>query len=156
MTDDLVAFIRKQLDTDAAEAERLGGAAWTCAVEEPRRWVSGKPGDQARGEVRRDPRETEPEAAGPVYRTPRAVIAVCGISETDSAAARVTHIARHDPARVLREVAAKRRRIEALAEAAERGLYITATYTAEDALRDEAAVYADRPGYKEDWAPIAR
>lgn len=65
-----------------------------------------------------------------------------------------THIALHDPARVLREIAAKRRIVAALAEAEDNhGGYITATYTTRDALKDMAAVYAGRDGYEESWKP---
>jgi hypothetical protein len=63
------------------------------------------------------------------------------------------HIARHDPARVLREVEAKRRLIsEILAECEgagfdhRRGIY-------GKVLRSLAAPYADHPDYREEWRP---
>jgi len=65
-----------------------------------------------------------------------------------------THIARHDPARVLAEVDAKRRIIDGLAEALDRHAdYITGTFTVEDVLRLLALPYRDHPGYRPEWAP---
>lgn len=75
------------------------------------------------------------------------------------------HIARHDPTRVLREVAAKRRILErhhphgsdhcwncVLDVSVEYGSPVVtyAPYPCPD-LRDAIASYADRPGYKETW-----
>lgn len=74
------------------------------------------------------------------------------------------HIARHDPARVLREIDAKRKLLRAL-ESSEVALRNTepgkdphdlvkgATNGLRAAVRVHAAVYADRPGYKESWRP---
>lgn len=69
------------------------------------------------------------------------------------------HIARHDPARVLREVEAKRRIIDLYART-QRG-YIeqgsSDDFTGEQYLRDVlrllALPYSDRPGYQEEWRP---
>ncbi|WP_329131513.1 DUF6221 family protein [Streptomyces sp. NBC_01476] len=61
------------------------------------------------------------------------------------------HIARHDPARVLREVEAKRRRLDSLAEAIAVG---HDTYDlASELLPLEALPYADHPEYREEWRP---
>lgn len=82
-----------------------------------------------------------------------------------------SHIARHDPARVLREVAAKRKLIELHAPAVIHGekggadwynrMTICRTCTPSqqfpetawpcDTVKLLASVYADRPGYKEEW-----
>lgn len=73
------------------------------------------------------------------------------------------HIARHDPARVLREVAAKRR-VLARHHAGSDGSCDGCGYDQEQGpwierledcpeLRDMASVYADRPGYREEWKP---
>ncbi|WP_432027482.1 DUF6221 family protein [Streptomyces sp. 1222.5] len=61
------------------------------------------------------------------------------------------HIAEHDPARVLCEIDAKRKRIGILADAIKRGHddYDTATAL----LPLEALPYVDRPGYREEWRP---
>lgn len=53
------------------------------------------------------------------------------------------HIARHDPARVLREVDAKRR---ILAE-------FRAFEMSEGTVRALASVYADHPDYRKEWRP---
>jgi hypothetical protein len=63
------------------------------------------------------------------------------------------HAARHDPARVLREVAAKRRRIElAQTIGAERG-HPFWPYAGEQLLKLEAAAWSDHPDYLTEWAP---
>jgi hypothetical protein len=76
------------------------------------------------------------------------------------------HIAEHDPARVLREIDAKRQTIAEL-EAVERSMdqasrdRDVARYNAVRAewvvlcriVRRDAAVYSDRPGYREAWRP---
>lgn len=74
------------------------------------------------------------------------------------------HIVQHDPARVLREIDAKRRILRAL-ENAEVSLRNTvprrephelmtgATNSLRAIVRTLAAVYADRPGYSEAWRP---
>lgn len=66
------------------------------------------------------------------------------------------HIARHDPARVLAECAAKRAIIGLWSDPAHIGSFTgdwDAGYTeaADDALRALAAVYADHPDYKQEW-----
>jgi len=55
------------------------------------------------------------------------------------------HIARHDPARVLAEVEAKRRILDLYEELYEPGLYEAAALL--------ALPCADRPGYQEAWRP---
>ncbi|MGQ5576738.1 DUF6221 family protein [Streptomyces sp. ECR3.8] len=68
------------------------------------------------------------------------------------------HIARHDPARVLREIDAKRQLLaryeELRAASKEQGLIGDVTEEYQDfLLRLLALPYADRPGYKESWRP---
>jgi len=71
------------------------------------------------------------------------------------------HIAEHDPARVLREIDAKR---QVLAEYEQAARYATTTWGQSNAdqsrartlgkvMRLLALPYADRPGYKESWRP---
>jgi hypothetical protein len=60
------------------------------------------------------------------------------------------HMAVHDPARVLREIDAKRR---VIAEAAEYEPGISGYAEMWTVLRLLALPYADRPGYREEWAP---
>jgi len=72
------------------------------------------------------------------------------------------HIARYDPARVLREVAAKRKILERYERAAAIPPSIAAFTRGQDdgyrqacldALHDDAAVYVAHPGYNPAWAP---
>lgn len=79
------------------------------------------------------------------------------------------HVARHDPARVLAEVAAKRRQIDLTfryeatidgewgcrhdAEEIARGGCPATPVDGIAMLRLLAVVYADHPGYRSDWAP---
>jgi hypothetical protein len=61
-----------------------------------------------------------------------------------------THIARHDPARVLREVAAGRTILGALEAAGDLGRDDRDLMFA---VRVITAVYADHPDYRQEWAP---
>jgi hypothetical protein len=68
------------------------------------------------------------------------------------------HIARHDPARVLREIDAKRDIVGDLAEVirwAERKSldYQDGADVCERTLKRLALPYADSPGYREEWRP---
>jgi hypothetical protein len=74
------------------------------------------------------------------------------------------HIARHDPARILAEVGAKRKLVAAYESAvtaygaAERGTTVSDLMTGSVnslrfALQLLALSYADRPGFKEEWRP---
>lgn len=71
------------------------------------------------------------------------------------------HIAAHDPARVLREIDAKRQLLDWYEQRAtidSRGEdpddYENVTgSTLETVMQTLAAVYADRPGYREEWRP---
>lgn len=125
MSDDLVAWLRAQLDEDERVAKDATSGPWSAVESYPDAWVIN----------------------GPTYN-----IASEGrdgdISSGDS-----THIARHDPARVLAEVAAKRRIIDEhlpidpcdAHDAALRSIPC-------ETLRLLASVYAGRPGWREEWA----
>ncbi|NUS76695.1 MAG: hypothetical protein HOV70_10910 [Streptomyces sp.] len=68
------------------------------------------------------------------------------------------HIARHDPARVLREVEAKRRTVDLLApivadESYQGPDYYGGVDACEKALFLLALPYADHPDYQETWRP---
>jgi hypothetical protein len=64
------------------------------------------------------------------------------------------HIARYDPARVLREIAAKRAILELFAISNEEGFGGSEGWTlVRDAVRQIAAVYSDHPDYREEWRP---
>ena len=65
----------------------------------------------------------------------------------------VEHIARHDPARVLREVDAKRRILELYDVSTSRELKLDAWELMKHAVRALALPYADHPDYDESWRP---
>jgi hypothetical protein len=76
--------------------------------------------------------------------------------------ANALHIARHDPARVLRDVKAFRKIIDYCASAIEVGRIPEGATWSDDAagaevgevvLRHLAAIFSDRPGYREEWRP---
>jgi hypothetical protein len=137
---DLVEFLRAQLDADEqfallACAGRSGSSPNVLADGAPIPW-------------RDDHRNVWVSG-----RDSAATAASAGIA---------THIARHDPARVLREVEAKRRIID-------RCVYLMGWTDEHDPqvtehevtmmraagsemLRDLAALFAGEPGYKEAWA----
>lgn len=151
--DDLVKFLRARLDDDEAAAR---------AASEPESWM----------ELNREPRPNwhvqywadpdvaaaiaDPESSAyPVATTPE------GMDEAD-AAARIQHIVRHDPARVLREVEAKRQLIlwyEKPEESTALPDYFNRFNTSVQqsvlvqVLRHLALPYADHPDYREEWRP---
>lgn len=92
MSAELVAFLRARLDEDEQLARDLDGARWQ------RQTLVGD--EYNFGEV-------VEVGGGPV--------ASCGVEFNEDGEIRAAHIARHDPARVLAEVAAKRRLSELLA-----------------------------------------
>jgi hypothetical protein len=65
------------------------------------------------------------------------------------------HMAVHDPARVLREIAAKRDLLRFAEGIRDHHETFTAGVAArlEETLRLFALAYADRPGYREEWRP---
>jgi hypothetical protein len=72
----------------------------------------------------------------------------------------VAHVAEHDPARVLRDIDAKRQLIEKAADADRYSRTTWANAGSAGAasayramLRLLALPYADRPGYQESWRP---
>ena len=71
------------------------------------------------------------------------------------------HLARHDPARVLREVASKRAILQAYGRAPSASSHISAFVRGQDAgyaealadtLRHLASAYSDHPDYRQEWA----
>jgi hypothetical protein len=83
-----------------------------------------------------------------------------GDPESSDAEGVIRHMAAHDPARVLREIDVKRR---ILAEHALNGWVCDTCDNGEveqvfpcPTLRLLALPYADRPGYREEWAPTGR
>lgn len=160
MTDDLVAFLRARLDEDEqtarAAADETGIAAWVGSDESGHAWR------YQHGGVWGDHDGLCSEAPYVVGTDLRQV---------------QDHIARHDPARVLAEVDAKRRMVDEYAKTVEimerAGARLSTTAAALNDLpsfttwaraRDEALImrdwvallalpFADHPDYRQEWAP---
>lgn len=137
--DDLIAFLRARLDEDEQTARSTTAGPWTVKPV-----MYGSP-DDGWG---------EPTAFEVVSEERDVVMHQLheggGIDHLDDA----IHIARHDPARVLREVEAKRvvlqqrERLEAICSDDWTGLDAV-----EEILKAFAAAYCDHPGYRDDWRP---
>ncbi|WP_413102240.1 DUF6221 family protein [Streptomyces sp. Inha503] len=138
--DELVRWLGEQLDEDAAiaaEATQAATGRWTARETD---WGGGM--------------VVEDDCGALILPTTHT-----------RGATQYPHIARHDPARVLREIDAKRQLLalylehermdretfEAEGERARSLVSLRAAYF--DAVRHLAAVYADRPGYREEWRP---
>jgi hypothetical protein len=155
--DDLVQWLRAQLDEDERIARAamdsvgpvLGAGQWRYAES------LADEGGQYWSITTVPPSDTAPivELVGS---------GMSGGGVHDEAVAR--HIARHDPARVLREIDAKQQLVEryefACNEAArldideeERESRVRVAAAFESCVLCLAAVYADRPGYLESWRP---
>lgn len=141
--DDLIAFLREQLKVDEQTAQKADRAGLNgVSPSEPQTWyLSGN--------------ET-------VYSDPHGVALVTGVhgylgEELGD------HIVRHDPARVLADVDAKRRIIEEvhrdMRDLEDVYAHASAPPYAPDhdnsdlLLRLLALPYAGRPGYREEWRP---
>lgn len=162
--DELVRWLGEQYDEDALwamEASRrneqqapAGGVHWQWEDYETDDVVTPDPGQEEfvngeRFRVSLRSRERWPTSSGvgdlPQFASPMA-------EEIPSAVG--GHIIRHDPARVLREIDAKRD----LLRLAERAHDYHETFTSgfasalEQTLRLFALAYADRPGFRKEWA----
>lgn len=130
MSDDLIEFLRARLDEDF-EAVRLAlGVNVMAGIQhgEPApRWVPSPKGDAGVWDTDGVPR-----------------VKFVWSRERD-------HIVRHDPARVLAEVEAKRRIVDRYAWLREHGDTGDAAWV----LPLLAAVYATHPDYRPEWAPTA-
>ncbi|SEO83974.1 DUF6221 family protein [Actinacidiphila rubida] len=137
--DDLVAFLRARYDEDE-EAARLADAVdpspWYEDVEEGS-YTNQRQGLDGVGLVR---------AADHVAlwdREQSCTLSMAGVT--------ATHVALHDPARVLREVEAKRRILDECAWATKNG---GGGAFVRPVLRLLALPYSGHAGYEPDWAPI--
>lgn len=115
--DELVDFLRAQFDEEADEARAAGGDEWR--------------------------RQDHPLDTVAVYDSQGEPVVY---DEGEPSEAQQVHIARHDPARVLRDVDAKRRVLDTLHEEGGDRMFA-------DIFRLLALPYADRPGYREEWRP---
>jgi hypothetical protein len=118
---DIVEFLTAQLDTDQARAEAARPGPW---------FASGGVLSAAAGEYRDD--------IGEIW-DPN--------NDHGDDEATAAHIARHDPARVLADIAAKRKLLDLAAEMAA----VDRWTEAETIRRCVAAPYADRPGFNPSW-----
>jgi hypothetical protein len=135
---DLMAFLDARLDEDEATAKGAtpGPWAWESTGQKDSSWALGlvqdENGDSLTGEV----------ACG-------VGIVIDGVCECiNGHLADAAHIARHNPARALREVAFKRAIL---------GQYRTAAGWSSDnwplSLRLLAAIWSDHPDYRPEWRP---
>jgi hypothetical protein len=129
--DDLTAFVKARLDEDEAIAQAAASEAgpdWTWD-RETRDGYLRTPG----GTIMADALNVEDEQFRP-------------------------HVARHDPARVLREVAAKRKRLAAYTAARAAADRYDDQYMAgvasglADAIKDDASAWNDHPDYDQKWS----
>lgn len=125
--DDLVQWLGQQLDEDERIARAAGGAAWEELPVSG--WVHTTPLPASEWQP---PGYDHHVASAPLVE--------------DRA-----HIVAWDPARVLREIDAKRKRLAELAEAIAAGH--DSFDLASELLPLEALPYADRPGYRDEWRP---
>jgi hypothetical protein len=132
---DLMKFLRARLDEDQAVAERASGGEWGDIVPEQPFVVFDVQAHRNR-------------------KTHTTVGAVASVQRAEDRA----HIARQDPARVQREVDAKRRLLDdllPLLEQADRlieGEYGSGDDVADRLLRLLALPYATHPDYDPEWS----
>ncbi|MGW4484316.1 DUF6221 family protein [Amycolatopsis sp. NPDC004368] len=138
--DDLIAFLRARLDEDEQAARDSAGVRWVTPVP---------------GSVHVDPAAIRENTLAYGHL---GFVVSADVSPQGDAYRR--HIARHDPARVLAEVAAKRQIIDAAVRADEAGdaaLQTAGEYARAQALSDVldwlALPFADHPDYREEWRP---
>ncbi len=164
--DELVQWLGEQLDEDERITREADPGPWGVGSTTEPDWGPAPEGEP--GDVVFIDGEAWPKSAtvrGTHVYTPGRMIADMSrgypLSRHESNA---DHIAAHDPARVLREIDAKRRILRAL-ESAEvslrntepgnelRELMTGSVNSLRAAVRMLASVYADRPGYREEWRP---
>lgn len=144
MITDLTAFLNARIDEDEVKAKAAQPGPWT--LEE---WTGGF-GRQA-------------SVMAPMPQHPGATTGLTQLARVPSMDAETaTHIARHDPARVLREVAAKRAIVTRYAAVLQsfydpgNGLWPDVSRREKShayaALCDLAAIWVDHPDYQDGWA----
>jgi hypothetical protein len=160
MTDDLTGWLRSQLDEDERDARLADtGQRWEAITD---RAASGP-------EVRVGSEDIDnpgPEWSREVnYQMWHCDDEMDGCPEAARGwRAEARHIVRHDPARVLREVEAKRRILDLHARDHECSIYSdyrpgeidSCGYVLDgdcSTVRLLALPYSDRPGYRDEWRP---
>ncbi len=158
----VVEFLCARLEEDEQAARDLDGERWTAAIDV---------GDHVNTAVVTpvDPSKSQPSGrGGPPMIAGDPVVAFCG-ADYDLGDERAEHIARHDPARVMAEVAAKRAVIDMTfryeakidgewacchsADEIRAGVCTAIPVNEIETLRILAAVYADHPDYQPEWRP---
>ncbi|MFI8448231.1 DUF6221 family protein [Streptomyces erythrochromogenes] len=134
MIADLVQFLRARLDEDEQAASKAA-ALCGCHPAAPA-WAFGDEETGGRILVVDDPHPDLKRRLGRRWN---------GSYEGMFSA---EHIARHDPARVLAEVDAKRQ----LLDMYEEGIQVE-QFVLKEALRAFAAAYGDHPDFREEWRP---
>jgi hypothetical protein len=135
--EDLVQWLRAQLDEDERIARAASDGPWAAYRGPEKTW-------QSKGDLIHPVRTWDHKLGDPV---------IMAAYWADS-----RHIAEWDPQRVLREIDAKRQMLTAYAQVAANDVneveyahgYANALG---EAVRLLALPYADRPGYREEWAP---
>lgn len=123
---DLIEFLRARRAEETARAEAAGGDEWTAKYDA--------------GTVAIQDSEREPV----VY------------DEGSPTAGQIAHIVHHDPARVLREIEAKRGILDLHGgDLGEQSMFCAHCEHASPCptLRLLALPYADHPDYRQDWTP---
>jgi hypothetical protein len=165
--DRMVAWLLKQIDDDLAwarEASRRepGGDAMATGVHW--RWIN--PDDDTVIPLRPDTEELvgEHEGAGvslrsvehweaenvPDWSDGLPQFALVHVDDVPVAVG--GHIVRHDPARVIRDLYARRNTVIRCSEESWH-LQPISSLLADSVLRDAAAAYGERPGYLPEWEP---
>jgi hypothetical protein len=145
MTDDLVAFLRARLDEDAAAAREADPGPWE---------VRGTCGEVYRVHTV----GTLVDSVGGCHG--HSEVFVSQVPNKPNHRQNAAHVARHDPTRVLAEVAAKKAIIDTHRRQADRWCVtcdVPGDYQGPPhgctTLRLLTAVYADHPDYREEWKP---
>lgn len=133
--DDLVAWLTAQLDEDERLARSAVGVKGWCDELCTGRWRTG------------------PGGVGVEDDEYNIIVHDEGMPTAEQS----EHIARHDPDAVLADIAAKRAIVEAcrddLAQRGDGALDGEVDRPTWDVLTLLASAYADRPGYRQEWAP---
>ena len=126
---DLVQWLREQLDED----ERIARAVEDRSAPWDGQWVAD--GDDA-------------------ARTFNGHVLFYGHGDRSLKPGLVAHVVEHDPARVLREIEAKRQLVTLHSEGSSELFCSNCEHEPPcPTLRLLALPYADRPGYREEWRP---
>jgi len=144
VTADLVAFLRARLDEDEQRARLATPGPWRHDADKHHHIIGTAIFEEA------------------VFAGPPGVAAICiaGTGETDDLQSMrdATHIARHDPARVLAEVDAKRRIIDSCShylswQPPVPPKQIQSWALAHGTLHLLALPYSSHPDYRPEWRP---